>query len=125
MNVVATTCGVNRCALMALLNSTPITAAGRKPIATLSAKRRAFESEPRPAAVSRTRCQYTRITAKIAPLWIAMSNTLAASPVKFSSEPARMRCPVDEIGRNSVRPSTMPMTAALTHSNVSKRSSPG
>jgi pimeloyl-ACP methyl ester carboxylesterase len=59
------------------------------------------------------RSRYSQITASMAPLWIAISKTLAASPVKFSSEPARIRCPVDEIGRNSVSPSTTPMTAAL------------
>ena len=61
------------------------------------------------------------ITAKIAPVWIAMSNTLAFSPSKPSSEPARIRWPVLETGRNSVSPSTTPITAALIHSAKSKR----
>jgi hypothetical protein len=56
------------------------------------------------------------ITATIAPVWIAISNTLLLASVKPSSEPARIRCPVLEIGRNSVRPSTMPIRAALTSS---------
>jgi hypothetical protein len=32
------------------------------------------------------------------PVWIAMSKTLALSSSKSSSEPARIRWPVDEIG---------------------------
>src|SRR5215207_9597996 len=61
------------------------------------------------------------ITARIAPVWIAMSKTLAFSSSKPSSAPARIRWPVDEIGRNSVRPSTMPMTAALASKTISTR----
>ena len=46
----ATGTGPNRCALMALLNSTPKTAAGRKPMMTLSAKRCWTRSVNRPAS---------------------------------------------------------------------------
>ena len=60
------------------------------------------------------RSRYCQITANIAPVWIAISKTLAVSPVKSSSEPARIRWPVDEIGRNSVSPSTTPMMAAFS-----------
>ena len=49
----------------------------------------------------------------MAPVWMAISKTLAVSPVKFSIEPARIKWPVDEMGKNSVKPSTMPMRAAL------------
>jgi hypothetical protein len=42
MKVLATTTGVNRCALISLPNTSPSTTAGRKPISTLSAKRRAL-----------------------------------------------------------------------------------
>ena len=42
MKVLATTAGVNRCALIALPNRRPSITAGRKPISTLSTKRRAF-----------------------------------------------------------------------------------
>jgi len=52
-------------------------------------------------------------TARMAPLWIAMSKTLDLASVMPSRLPVRMRWPVDEIGRNSVSPSTMPMMAAL------------
>jgi len=34
------------------------------------------------------------------------SKTLAFSPVKLRRSPTMMRCPVEETGRNSVRPST-------------------
>src|SRR6185369_7853469 len=44
----------------------------------------------------------------MAPVWIAMSKTLAFSSSKPSSDPARIRWPVLEIGRNSVSPSTTP-----------------
>jgi hypothetical protein len=54
------------------------------------------------------------ITARMAPVWMAMSNTLALASSKPSSAPARIRWPVLEMGRNSVRPSTTPMMAALT-----------
>ena len=50
MKVVATTAGVKRCSLTALPNSRPSTTAGTKAIATLSAKRRARASLPRPAS---------------------------------------------------------------------------
>ena len=124
MKALATTVGLNRCALMALPKSSPSTTAGTKAMSTFSVKRRARGSEPRPAAVSRSRCQYTRITARMAPVWMAMSKTLAFSPVKSSSEAARIRWPVDEIGRNSVSPSTTPMIAALASSRMSNARRP-
>ena len=61
------------------------------------------------------------ITARMAPVWIAMSKTLAFSSSNPSSAPARIRWPVLEIGRNSVRPSTTPMIAALTSRTISTR----
>ncbi len=57
MKALATTTGVNRCALIALPNASPSTTAGRKATNTFSVKRRARGSLPRPAAVSRSRCQ--------------------------------------------------------------------
>ena len=120
MKVLATTTGVKRCALIALPNSSPSSTAGTKAISTFNAKRRAFASSARPTIVSRRRCQYTMITAKIAPVWIAMSNTLPLASSKPSSAPARMRCPVLEIGRNSVSPSTMPIRAAFPSKTMSK-----
>lgn len=119
MKDVATTVGVKRCALTALPTRRPITTAGKNAISTFSTNRRARDESPSAAAVSTRRRQKNRITAKMAPVWIAMSNTLAFSLVKSSSDPARIRCPVDEIGRNSVNPSTIPMIAALTSNNIS------
>ena len=51
------------------------------------------------------------------------SNTFAFSPCKPSRLPARIRWPVLEIGRNSVRPSTMPRIAALTSNGNAMSSS--
>ncbi len=79
MNAVATTVGVNRWALMALPSNKPRTTAGTQPITTFRVKRCAWGCEVRPSSVARRRCQYTMITAKIAPVWIAISNTLARS----------------------------------------------
>ncbi len=121
MNVVATTTGVNRCALMALPNSRPSTTAGTKPMNTFSAKRWACRSVGRATSVARIFCQYTRMTAKMAPVWMAISNTLALASSKPSSDPAKIKWPVDEMGRNSVSPSTTPMMAALTSKTISTR----
>ena len=49
----------------------------------------------------------------------------ASSPSKSSSDAATIRWPVEEIGRNSVRPSTMPRIAALKSSRVSNRAPVG
>ena len=57
MNVVATTTGVNRWALMALPNNKPITTAGRKAISTLSARRCACFCVGSATTVSRIFCQ--------------------------------------------------------------------
>ncbi len=55
----------------------------------------------------------------MAPVWMAMSKTLAFSPMKSSSDAVRIRWPVEEMGRNSVSPSTTPMIAALPSSRMS------
>jgi len=55
----------------------------------------------------------------MAPVWMAMSNTLALSSSKPSKAPARIKCPVEEIGKNSVKPSTSPIAAALSSKTVS------
>ena len=56
------------------------------------------------------------------PVWMAMSNTWALASSKPSNDPARIKWPVEEIGRNSVSPSTTPMMAALTSKTMSTRS---
>src|SRR5574341_1816826 len=52
------------------------------------------------------------MTARIAPSWMDMSTLVATSPLKPSQWPTRMRWPVEETGRNSVRPSTSPSSIA-------------
>jgi hypothetical protein len=49
----------------------------------------------------------------MAPDWMTISKSLPRSSLKLSRSPARIRCPVLEIGRNSVRPSTTPRMSAL------------
>lgn len=51
---------------------------------------------------------------------MAISKTVEMLRGKFSQVLARIKCPVDEIGRNSVRPSTTPRMAALSSSIKSK-----
>src|SRR5688572_6807839 len=50
----------------------------------------------------------------MAPVWITRLNASQRSPVASSRSAARIRWPVLEIGRNSVSPSTMPRTTALS-----------
>ena len=95
--------------------------AGTKAMNTLSANRCAWRSVGKATSVERILAQYTRITAKMAPVWMAMSNTLALASSNPSSDPARIRCPVEEMGKNSVNPSTTPMMAALTSNTTSTR----
>src|SRR6185503_19373738 len=54
----------------------------------------------------------------IAPAWMTISNSFARSPVKFSSDPATIRWPVEDTGRNSVRPSTRPRMTATRRSGA-------
>ncbi len=65
------------------------------------------------------------MTAMMAPGWIATSNAFMTSESgRPSSDWVRIRWPVDDTGRNSVSPSTMPMMAALISSNVSTLDAP-
>ena len=68
MKVLATTTGVNRFALIALPNSKPSTTAGMNAISTFSENCCACFSVGSATTVSRIFCQYTRMTAKIAPV---------------------------------------------------------
>src|SRR3546814_17889566 len=52
--------------------------------------------------------------ARIAPGWIAMLNTAHFDASYPSNSVARIRCPVDDTGRNSVSPSTMPRMIAVS-----------
>src|SRR5690242_15087694 len=51
------------------------------------------------------RRQYTSVIARIAPAWIPTLNKSERAPSQCS---AISKCPVEEIGRNSVMPSMMP-----------------
>src|SRR5512139_2725722 len=48
----------------------------------------------------------------MAPSWMTMSKDFAVSSCEPSRCPTRMRCPVEDTGRYSVSPSTMPRVAA-------------
>jgi hypothetical protein len=48
--------------------------------------------------------------------WMAISNTLARVPLKPNRSPAMIKCPVLEMGKNSVNPSTMPRIRAFNRS---------
>src|SRR3989344_8344061 len=62
---------------------------------------------------SRNFLQYRTTTARMAPLWMAISKVLANSDwATPRSRDARMRCAVEEMGRNSVKPSTTPKMRA-------------
>ena len=55
-------------------------------------------------------------TAKMAPSCITTSNIWAKEPVNPIKLFTKIRCPVDDIGRNSVNPSTIPRIIALIKS---------
>ncbi len=113
MKASATGTGLNSSALIALANTRPSRAAGRKATIRLRTNFCWRRSVNMPDSTRAMRSRYSHITARIAPAWIAISNTLTFSPVKSSRLPARIRWPVEEIGRNSVKPSTRPMMIAL------------
>src|SRR2546422_2238834 len=103
MNAEATGTALNRCALMYAPKARPSTAAGMKATIRFS---HSFGS------TRNRRARYSQITARTAPVWIAMSNTLPRSSFAPRRSLARIRCPVLEIGRNSVSPSTTPRISA-------------
>src|SRR6185437_603665 len=77
-----------------------------------SQKRCAARSRGSPRATAKSLARYSQQTATMAPAWMTISNSFARSPVKSSSDPATIRWPVEDTGRNSVRPSTRPRIAA-------------
>src|SRR3989442_8275053 len=58
------------------------------------------------------------IAARIAPTWMTAVNpvTAVSSTFRCSSFSTTVRCPVEETGRNSVSPSTMPRMTAFQSS---------
>src|SRR3954452_13891866 len=55
----------------------------------------------------------------MAPSWITTSKTVLPGPVNPISSAARIRWPVEETGRNSVTPSTMPRMTAISRIGTS------
>src|SRR5258708_17392604 len=53
----------------------------------------------------------------MAPSWMTISKTLPGGPSKLRTVSARMMWPVEDTGRNSVMPSTMPISTVF-HSSV-------
>ncbi|MNL79927.1 hypothetical protein D3C87_2066420 [compost metagenome] len=51
--------------------------------------------------------------ARIAPNWMITSKLSALAPVKFMAWPAMIIWPVEETGRNSVKPSIIPIMIAI------------
>src|SRR5258708_11248677 len=58
----------------------------------------------------------------MAPSWITISKTLPGGPSKWRTSSARMMWPVEETGRNSVIPSTRPISTVFNSSIRSIRS---
>jgi hypothetical protein len=54
----------------------------------------------------------------MAPTWMVIAKTVAAWWSKLSSDEARIKWPVEEIGRNSVMPSMMPSRMTLIRSGT-------
>ncbi len=58
--------------------------------------------------------RYSQITARIAPNWMKISKTSRFSfDMNARALPASIRCPVEDTGKNSVMPSTMPIARVL------------
>src|SRR3569623_1442045 len=57
--------------------------------------------------------------ARIAPSWMMTLNASHLPASYPSNSVARIRCPVDETGRNSVTPSTMPRMIAISRMGMS------
>ena len=114
----ATVIGLNRYSLIALRNTKPTAAAGTNATAKFSTKRFTAASRPKPETTFAKRCRYSTTTANTAPSWMAISNTLPWLE-KFSKSPSTIKCPVLEMGRNSVKPSIMPKIRAFSNTAIS------
>src|SRR6476469_9621178 len=57
--------------------------------------------------------------ARIAPSWMMTLNAAHFSASKPSSSVAKIKCPVEETGRNSVTPSTMPRMSVIRRIGMS------
>ena len=74
-------------------------------------------------AVCSSFCRNSQHTARMAGPWMKMTSASTAGPCSPSRDCVRIRCPVLEIGRNSVMPSTRPrMIASSQDIGVSRNS---
>ncbi len=100
-------------------NARPSTTAGKNAINRLRVKATADGSHViRPLSTCMNVRQYKTTIARIAPGWMAMLNTAQACASKPGNSVARMRCPVEETGRNSVRPSTIPSRTGIRYRSI-------
>ncbi len=110
--------GPKRWSLICLWNIRPSTAAGMKAMKRLMRRRSPSGFFPRePCIIWRTRLRYKPRTATMAPAWMMMlkestASFCAAEAFRPSHWETRMRCPVEDTGRYSVNPSTMPRMRA-------------
>ena len=119
IKALATGTGENKYALMYLPNRSPKPIAGTQAMTTCNTNFWDCLLVHKVLVTFRRRWRYSQHTAKIAPNWIMISKALPRSSLKFSRSPTKIKCPVLEMGKNSVRPSTTPKMRALNNSNES------
>ncbi len=117
IDAAATPYALNNTALIVLLSNKPRAATGRKAMNKFTKKRCPSPGRKTLLNAEKKRSRYAHTTAKMAPIWMAISNTLPRSSCAPSNELATIKCPVLEIGKNSVRPSTTPRMAASIRFN--------
>ena len=120
INAVATLRGLNQTRLIKLPSSNAITIAGKLATTILQAKRCAEVLRFKPEIACHKRDRNNQHTAKMAPNWITISKILPRSSLKFNKSPTTIKCPVLDMGKNSVSPSTTPKIKAFNINNASK-----
>ena len=108
----ATTRGSNRTDRIVSWRATPITPAGMLVRSMLRRKAHDAGSRRVPDTTSRNLEKNSTRTARIAPLWMATSKTRPGGRSSRRRSTARIRCPVEDTGRNSVKPSSAPSRIA-------------
>ena len=119
IKALATGTGENKYALMYLPKRSPKPIAGTQAMITWSTNFWDCLLVHKVLVTPIRRWRYSQQTAIIAPNWIIISKALPRSSLKFNRSPTKIKCPVLEIGKNSVRPSTTPKMRALNKSNGS------
>ena len=100
----------------------PTTAAGTHPMTTMPHKRQVLRRSSgvfvRAKGLSFEK--YRMMTAMMAPIWMTTRKSARNSGVtsSFTNSSTRIMCPVDDTGSHSVRPSTTPMSSALSASSA-------